>query len=113
VWFVFSLVSGAHEAIAVDRDIASGIRLAGFLIAVGLIFGGAMAGDFSNWAATFGDFIGRAWPALMLAVVAVVIQRMARPTPQRPIPPPVLLGVLPACAFVLAAIICLIVWGMS
>jgi uncharacterized membrane protein YjfL (UPF0719 family) len=111
VWFVVSLVSGAHEAIAVDRDVASGIRLAGLLIALGLIFGGAMAGDFSNWAATFGDFIARAWPALRLAVVAIVIQRIARPTPQRPIPPPVLLGVLPAVAFILAAVI--IAWGIS
>jgi uncharacterized membrane protein YjfL (UPF0719 family) len=108
VWFIFSLTSGAHEAIAVDRDVASGIRLAGLLIAVGLIFGGAMAGDFVSWSATFSDFIAHVWPAMLLAIIAIVIQRIARPTPQRPVPSPVLFGVLPAVGFLIAAALCLI-----
>ena len=64
LWGLLELLSNVSEAIAIDRDVASGWRLGGVLIAMGLILGRAMAGDFHSAEETARDFlkeeIGRA-----------------------------------------------------
>jgi hypothetical protein len=98
LWLGYQLVSGAADAIAIGRDVASGIRFGGMAVATGLILGRAVAGDWESEAGTWRDFVHHGWPALPLVVLAVVVQRRLRPTAERP-RPPLRQGVVPAFVY--------------
>ena len=91
------------ELISVERDAASGVRLAGFLVAVGLVCGRGAAGDWTSAANAVRDFVTIAWPVLPLAVVEIVASRLLRPTPERPEPPLAAFGFIPAAIYVALA----------
>ena len=96
LWLVLEAASGVSEAIAVDRDVASGVRLAGFLLAVGLVLGRACAGDWHSWEGTMQDFVSLGWPAALLLVPAAVFQARWTPSAGCPSHPVVRRGVIPA-----------------
>jgi hypothetical protein len=101
LWLIVEIVSRPAEAITIERDLASALRHAAFLIGAGLILGRGMAGDWTSWEGTFGEFRKLAWPAGFVAVVAIVLNLAFRPTPTRPKPSVVACGLIPA-AVVLA-----------
>ena len=103
-WVVLDEASGIVDAITIDRDTASGFRLAGFLVAQGLILGRAVAGDWTSAAATVRDAAILGWPSLLLLAFAVLVERSFRPTPQRPKLPVPAYGIFPAAAYLVAAI---------
>lgn len=70
------------EAITVERDTACAIRLGGAMIACGLICGRGAAGDWTSAMQTAHE-LGVAWPAILLAVLAAVIERVVRRQPGR------------------------------
>ena len=82
-WLVLEIAAKPVESVTIDRDFASGLRLAGFLIAVGVIAGRAAAGDWTSAEQTLREFTV-AWPILPLLVVAIAIERQLRPSPRRP-----------------------------
>jgi len=100
VWLMLNLATHVAEAISVDRDVASGLRAAGFCVACGLILGWAVAGDWTALDATVSDFLKHGWPVLLLLAVAVVFERALQPTPAQPAPSRALSGVLPALIYV-------------
>jgi hypothetical protein len=104
LWFAVELVTHLSESIAIDRDLAAGLRHAGFLLATGLILGRATAGDWTSWNSTFSEMLHIGWPVILLGAVAVVLSVMCRATPERPSPGVVSLGFIPALIFVIAAI---------
>jgi hypothetical protein len=104
VWFVVELVTHLSESIAIDRDVAAGVRHAGFLLAAGLILGRASAGDWTSWNSTFSEMLHIGWPVILLAAVAVVLNVIFRATPERPSPGVTTLGLIPAVIFVIAAV---------
>jgi hypothetical protein len=55
--------------------------------------------------ATIQDFFVFAFPAVILLVIAMGIEFIARPTVDRPVPPPMLYGLLPSALYVVAAAI--------
>ncbi|HKQ61374.1 MAG TPA: hypothetical protein VJS92_08770 [Candidatus Polarisedimenticolaceae bacterium] len=63
-WGLVELLGGISEAITVDRDLGTGIHMAGFLTACGMILGRAVAGNWVSVPATFHDFISVGWPVL-------------------------------------------------
>jgi uncharacterized membrane protein YjfL (UPF0719 family) len=79
LWYLVDLLSGGvvSERITIDRDTASGIRLAGLLTSNGMILGAAAAGD---WIPDrfLHDFAVCAWPALLLTAIAVVVERISK-----------------------------------
>jgi uncharacterized membrane protein YjfL (UPF0719 family) len=91
------------ESITVDRDLASGLRLAALLLGAGAVLGRAMAGDFADWPSTFADFARLAWPAVLLALLAAAAQRFLRPTPQAARPSIVSAGLIPSALILLLA----------
>lgn len=100
VWLILEALSAISDAITIDRDAAAGMRLGGFLVACGAIFGRAAAGDWVSADATVRDFLTVAPPALLLLAAAVVLERVARPTPARPAPAVVAFGAAPALGYI-------------
>ena len=98
-WMVLEFASGVSDTITVDRDPAAGLRLAGFLIACGLILGRGVAGDWVSAEATVRDFVAAAWPVVVLVIVAAIVERVARPTPESPQSPVFAYGIAPALLY--------------
>ncbi|MBX3086706.1 MAG: hypothetical protein KF716_34050 [Anaerolineae bacterium] len=103
LWFVLDYVTDIMATITIERDRAASLRLAGYLIAAGIILGRSVAGDWVSMEATTQEFFVLAVPALILLVIAVIIEIAARPTVERPVPPPLLYGWLPSAAYVIVA----------
>jgi uncharacterized membrane protein YjfL (UPF0719 family) len=105
IWVLLELFSKVVETITIDRDESAGLRLAGFLIAGGLIFGRAVAGNWVSLDGTIADFIRFAWPIIFLIGAAIAVERIARPTLDQPNAPMFGLGVVPAATYVCAALV--------
>lgn len=103
LWALIELISRVSEAITIERDVASGLRLAAFLIVAGLILGRAVAGDYQSAEATMRDFFKQAWPVLPLSITVGILQRVLRATPRLPQPPAFSHGLVPAILYALFA----------
>jgi len=103
-WLLLEMLSGVSDTVTVDRDKSAGVRLAGFLIACGLVLGRGVAGDWVSADETVRDFVSAAWPVIVLVVVAAIVERVARPTPSTPQPPVVPYGVVPALVYIAGAL---------
>ena len=103
VWLLLELGAKVSVSIAEERDFASGLRMCGFLLAIGLVLGRAAAGDWHSESATVRDFIRDGWPATILWVIAFVIERLLRPSRRRPFPAWLSYGLLPALFYLALA----------
>jgi hypothetical protein len=99
VWYLVGRLSRITDLITIDRDRSAGIRLGALLTASGLLLGRAVAGDWISAAATVSDFVAAGWPVLPLALMALLVERVARPTPENPAPAPALYGLPPALLY--------------
>ena len=79
------------------------IRLAGLLIAWGLVLGRAVAGDWESIRATIFDFKMQGWPSLVLLVIAIFLEFRLRPSRKNLSPSVPKAGIVPAFIYVLAA----------
>ena len=111
LWLLLELASDISLAIVEHRDIATGCRFAGFLVAAGLMLGRAVAGDWHSTAATVKDFAWDGWPAVVLAVIAAGAERKLRPSLANPIPAIRSRGILPAVLYLAIAVVDLICLG--
>jgi uncharacterized membrane protein YjfL (UPF0719 family) len=108
---LIELTGGAvADAITIDRDVASGLRLGGAVLGCSIILGRAVAGDWTGWSGTWSDLAMRGWPAVLIAIAAGVLQRMLRPTARRPQPGIFQFGVVPATLVVAAGILVVVIW---
>jgi uncharacterized membrane protein YjfL (UPF0719 family) len=96
LWLLLDQATRIADTVTIDRDPAAGLRLAGFFVAVGLVLGRAVAGDWTSAESTVLDFGLLAWPALGIWGAAALLEPQLRPTPERLRPPVVEYGVLPA-----------------
>lgn len=105
-WILVAACTHAVEAVTVERDMPSALRLACFLAAAGLILGRAVAGDYVDLEDTVADFVALAWPVPVLALVEVGIGGSTRPCPRTLVlPAPLLLrGFVPGSAYLAASI---------
>ena len=103
VWILLELGAKVSVSIAEERDFASGLRMCGFLLAIGLVLGRAAAGDWHSESATVRDFIHDGWPATILWATALVIERLLRPSRRRPFPAWPSCGLLPALFYLALA----------
>jgi hypothetical protein len=104
LWFLIEVTAGVSDAITIDRDRASGIRIAGWAIATAIILGRSVAGDWTGWDATFEDFVRLGWPSALLTGSVIAIQIWLRPSPEEPYRSE-RSGLIPAFVMVLIAII--------
>ena len=70
----FNKFAHLSEEITVGRDISSGIRFGGYLLASGIILGRASAGDWTSWWMTLVEFLA-GLPVLLLALWALQVER--------------------------------------
>jgi uncharacterized membrane protein YjfL (UPF0719 family) len=96
LWMLLEIGAKVSMSIVEERDLASGLRVGGFLVAIGLVLGRAVAGNWVSEAATLRDFAHDGWPAMTLCAIALPIERLARPNRLRPFPSCFTFGLLPA-----------------
>jgi len=109
LWLVVELLTSASETITVERSLPAGIRLAGFLAAIGIILGKSVAGDWVSYGKTVTDFLLFAWPALLLAVGEIFVERLAGSEGFKISRPSTSQGI--GAAYVAAAILYAFKWG--
>jgi uncharacterized membrane protein YjfL (UPF0719 family) len=95
-WALLEALAHPSDAITIDRDVAAGVRHAGFCAALGVVLGRAAAGDWVSAGATLRDFAALAWPALGLLALALVVERALRPSAEAPQRAVVAAGIAPA-----------------
>jgi uncharacterized membrane protein YjfL (UPF0719 family) len=83
LWLVAEWFGTFSEEITVERNLGAGIRLGGFLAAIGILCGWTVTGDWVSVATTLNDFGRSAWPAILLSAVVIVIEA-AKKTSSRP-----------------------------
>jgi uncharacterized membrane protein YjfL (UPF0719 family) len=109
-WAIIEIIAKPFEAITLERDQTSAVRLAGAHVANGIILGRAMAGDYVTAADTARDFVATSWPVLAIVSATIVLQRWLSPQKSKAESPDVFrTGVLPA----VSTIGCAIVWVIS
>jgi uncharacterized membrane protein YjfL (UPF0719 family) len=111
-WLVLEMYAAISDAVTIARDEAAGIRVAGFLLACGVIFGRAAAGDWVSAGSTFREFLEVSLPIVGLLPLAVLIELVAQPSASRPAPPIAVFGVLPAMLYLGFAAISLMLLGV-
>jgi len=99
LWHLLEQWGHVAEQVTVERDAAAGTRVAGFLVACGLVLGRAVAGDWTSAGATLRDFVTHGWPVLVLLALAIVLERRLRATVEQPVPDRTTHGVLPALLY--------------
>lgn len=100
LWFILETTTQVSRAVTEDRDVPSGLRLGGFLLALGLVLGRALAGNWHSAAVTISDLLRDGWPSVILLILATVAEQILKPTPDRPHPSPLTRGVPVALLFV-------------
>ncbi|HYN23310.1 MAG TPA: hypothetical protein VE078_20295 [Thermoanaerobaculia bacterium] len=103
LWALLHRFTHLADTVTIERDPASGLRLAGYFIGSGLILGRAVAGNWVSAEATVADFLKMAWPVLLLWAAAALLERTFRPTHERPLPSPLTYGLAPLAAYVALA----------
>jgi hypothetical protein len=111
LWAITGRLTDMADAITIDRDLASGIRLGGFLVAAGLVLGRSAAGDWVSGLDTTADFAAIAWPAALLVLPQAALQRLFQPTPEHPSYNAVAAGALPAICYIAIAALYLMAVG--
>lgn len=104
LWFLLELFWRVSASVAEERDLASGIRVCGFLFSVGLVLGRAVAGNWHSESATVHDFLQDGWPAGVLCSLALIVERLARPSQKCPFRPWLSHGLVPAALYLVIAI---------
>jgi uncharacterized membrane protein YjfL (UPF0719 family) len=78
MWLV-AACTDSEERITVDHDAGAALRVAAVAIAVGIVAGRSVAGDWVSIEATMRDFAAVGWPLVPLVVVGIVNERLTPP----------------------------------
>jgi hypothetical protein len=113
VYWLLEKLGNTHDAVTIDRDLATGLRMAGVFIGCGAVFGVAVAGDWKSADETVRDFLTRAWPAIGIVLAAIFFNATMKPTPQNPRPSVMSCGLIPMLVLALIGLIWAVVEGAS
>jgi hypothetical protein len=103
LWVVLEIGANISFSIVEERDAASGIRFAGFLLSTALVLARAVAGDWHSESATVRDLINDGWFAVIICAIAVPLERFARPNREHPFRAWVTFGLLPGLFYLVLA----------
>lgn len=82
MWVIFDRTCHVIEHVTVDRDPATGWRAGAMLLATGAITGRAAAGDWESPLGTIIDFVVLGWPAALVLMIAILLERVFGVKPQ-------------------------------
>ncbi|MBL8820188.1 MAG: hypothetical protein JNL58_29465 [Planctomyces sp.] len=111
MFVAWQFLTGSHDAITIDRDLATGLRMASMFVGCGAVLGVSVAGNWVSVEATTSDFCMRAWPALIIFILAIAFHAVLKPTPESPKPPVFIAGVLPSLFLLSMAVVWLLIAG--
>jgi hypothetical protein len=112
IWWLIGSFTSVADHITIDRDPAPAIRMGGFFAAAGLMLGRAVAGDWESASATVEEFVSQLGPVVLLGAIAFVSERFSKPD-STGVKPLLMRAWVPALAYVLVAIITLLVLGAA
>jgi uncharacterized membrane protein YjfL (UPF0719 family) len=98
-WIALTSMTSLGDAVVIDRDRAAGLRLGTFLVAVGLVLGRAVAGDWRSGQETIADFVSVLPWAVVILLAAIGVEWTVRATPERPHGSMLGTGVIPAVVY--------------
>lgn len=96
LWLFLELGTRISNSITEERDFGSGVRLAAFLMATGLVLARAVAGDWKSELATLQDFIHDGWWVVVIWLSAVMLEWVCKPSRRRPFPRWQVFGLFPS-----------------
>ena len=99
LWGVFEKITRISESITIDRDATAGLRLGGLLVGMGLVLARSAAGNWQGEEQAIRQVLQVGLGAVALAVIAVVLERILKPTPEHP-KQPLIAGVVPGLFYV-------------
>lgn len=111
LWAVMERLARISDTVTVDRDPWAGLRTGAWLLGTGVICGNAAAGDWFGFVPTIVDFAGAAWPALILAAVAIPFEWLRARRPVTDQNPRAAVSAALSVAYVAAAVA--LVWVLS
>ena len=83
LWFCLERSLGLADRITIERDEGAAVRVGGWMIGLGLILGGAVAGNWESYEATLRDFAHYGWAAVLFMLPAIHIERYLSSQPAR------------------------------
>lgn len=113
VYLLLEKIGNTHDAVTIDRDVATGLRMAGLFIGCGAVFGVAAAGDWKSADETVRDFVMRAWPAIAIVLAAMYFNATMKPTPESPRPAVGSCGLIPMSVLILIGLFWAVFAGAS
>ena len=113
VYLLLEKIGNTHDAVTIDRDLSTGLRMAGLFIGCGAVFGVAAAGDWKSADETVRDFLMRAWPSSAIVFAAIFFHVTMKPTPENPRPAVVGCGLIPMIVLMLIGLIWAVFAGAS
>ena len=84
LWLALEALCSISDAITIDRSKEAAVRLAGFLAAAGLLGGWSVAGNWTSLSGTLRDFAICLWPAVILTMIALTVEKVAKAKSTRP-----------------------------
>ena len=75
VWLLFDAIASASETITVERNSAAGIRVAGWLTAVGMVCGASVTGDWRGASRTLSESAHYIWPMVLFSFLVASFER--------------------------------------
>ena len=71
------MTSPLLQRLTIERDLSTAVRAFGLLVGFGIVLGRAVAGDWVSVPGTFVDFFAIAWVLVPLALVEILLVRVA------------------------------------
>jgi hypothetical protein len=102
-WGVLEKLAFVSDSVTVDRDNATGLRVAALLAMLGLLCGRGAAGDWTSASQTVIEFAA-AWPAVPLLAAGIFIERRLRPGVLQGFGSITLHGIAPAALYLAGAL---------
>ena len=103
LWFLYELCTHVSRSIADERNLATGLRFGGLLLAWGLILARAVTGNWHSADAANADFPRDGWPAGVICLAAIMVELFLKPSRLRPFPSWPACGLVPALAYLAIA----------
>jgi hypothetical protein len=78
LWILLELLSNISNSICEERDLGTGLRVGACFLAIGLVFGRALAGDWHSTSGTVRDFFADGWVGILILGIEIVVERSVR-----------------------------------